>query len=71
MSEFGIFSDDGLLEGGFYSEEHAERIRERDYDEDDAHVAECCHDHPEHERATCECCDVDDEPAERDMSDEE
>ncbi len=60
MIEFGIFGDGGLLEGEFYDDEiEARRVLAARYSEDAAHVAECCPDHPEHERETCEQCDED------------
>jgi hypothetical protein len=59
--EFGIFTDEGIIEGGFYDRAKAEIVMERDYSEEDAHVAECCHDHPENEREYCEECEADDE----------
>lgn len=59
--EFGIFNDEGLLEDGFFSEEEARNALHIEtggrYDEDEhAHVAEICHDHPENERDNCEDC---------------
>lgn len=60
MTEFGIFSDEGLLEGQFWSREVAEETLRTTYPEDDAHVAECCREHPEQERETCEECNAED-----------
>ncbi len=57
-TEYGIFTDDGLIEGGFYSEKSAQKALDLDYAEDEAHVAEICHDHPEHEADTCEECNA-------------
>lgn len=63
MSEYGIFAEDGQLERGFFSMEEAEKALARRYSPaDEAHVGECCHDHPEHERSTCEQCDEDETP---------
>ncbi len=59
--EFGIFSDEGCLERDFYSREEAERVLSERYPDDGAHVGECCPDHPEEERETCELCNADDE----------
>lgn len=56
MREWGIFNDEGMLEGGFVSQVEAQLVLERDYAEDDAHVAEECRDHAEHEAETCEPC---------------
>jgi hypothetical protein len=59
--QFGIFNDEGKVEGDFYSfESAAAAVSERYTDEDEVHVAECCHDHPEHEREACEECNADD-----------
>lgn len=54
--EYGIFSDEGLLEAGFFSRKEADTALEEFYALDDAHVGEVCHDHPNHERETCEPC---------------
>lgn len=68
--EFGIFAEDGQLERGFYSLAEAEKaLAERYSPEDEAHAGECCHDHPEHEAATCELCDDEEEETE-DAADE-
>jgi hypothetical protein len=62
---FGIFNDEGLVEGDFYSQEEAQTaIKERYSEEDDLHVAECCHDHPEQERESCEECNSEDKEEE-------
>ena len=42
--EYGIFSDEGLLEDGFYSREEAESVMARDYAEDGCHVGEMSRD---------------------------
>lgn len=60
--ELGIFSDEGKLEGSFYSWSEARKALAEQYAEDDAHVAECCEEHPDEERATCERCDEGDAP---------
>jgi hypothetical protein len=60
--EYGIFNDEGCVEGGFASEAEAKAaIEDRYSDEDDLHVAEACHNHPEHEKESCEDCEADDE----------
>ncbi len=58
---YGIFNDEGLLEGDFASLKEAQDVAEEYDDEDDVHVAECCPDHPKEERATCEACDEEEE----------
>lgn len=58
--EFGIFNDEGLVEGGFVDRDTAETtVREMYSDEDDLHVGEICHDHPDYEAANCEACAAD------------
>ena len=58
----GIFNDEGLLEGDF-TEKQAKTALEAYYADDDpaAYVAECCHDHPEHEAGNCEECNAEGE----------
>lgn len=56
MTEYGIFNEEGLLEGGFYSAEEAQTKWISTYRDDDAYVAECCHDHPDQETDRCEEC---------------
>jgi len=63
------------MERGFDSLEEAEKALAKRYSaEDEAHAAECCHDHPDHEHATCELCDEeedDDETAAAPESEDE
>lgn len=54
--EFGIFNDEGMIEGDFSSRADAEIVAQRDYYEDDVTIHEICHDHPEHARESCEDC---------------
>jgi hypothetical protein len=65
--EFGIFSSEGILEGGFYSRAEADAAVVKRYAADaaegEAIVHPCCHDHPEHARDTCELCNEDEEEA--------
>lgn len=66
-TEYGIFTDEGKIEGDFYSAEEAERVLCARYGEEtDGHVGACCHDHPEQEAANCELCNAEeeDEPCE-------
>jgi hypothetical protein len=64
VTELGIFNDEGMIDGPFYSREEADRVMTERYSaEDGEHVAECCHDHPENERATCEDCNAEIEDA--------
>jgi len=56
-TEFGIFSDEGKIVGGFFNREEAEAFEHANYSaEDETHVAECCHDHAENEAESCEDC---------------
>lgn len=64
--EFGIFSDEGQLEGSFFSRTDAELALVARYspEDDNAYVAECYPDRPEEEREGCRECpteDADDE----------
>ncbi len=60
--EYGLFNDEGLVEGQFYSQEEAIKARDERYtDDDDLEVLEICPDHPEYARLGCEECDRDDE----------
>ncbi len=59
MDELGIFTDEGMIDGPFYSRDEADTAMATLYSEEDgAHVAELCHDHLEQERATCEECNA-------------
>jgi hypothetical protein len=59
-TEYGIFNNEGKIEGDFYSFESAVKAMAERYPEgDEVYVAECCPDHPEHERASCEECNAD------------
>lgn len=57
MTEFGIFNDEGLVEGEFYSEAEAQDAARRRYaDEDMLVIAPVCGDHHEHQARDCEAC---------------
>jgi hypothetical protein len=59
---FGIWADDGQLERGFFSRAEAEEALAKRYSpEDEAHVGECCHDHPSQEHDSCEICNADED----------
>ena len=65
--EFGIFNDEGLLEGGFYSKEEADARMDQGYSEEeegDVYTAPVCHDHPEFEKDNCDLCLIDAEEEE-------
>lgn len=55
-TEYGIFSDEGHLEGDLYSREAAEARLAAEYAEDDARVAVCCEQHREQEAGECSEC---------------
>lgn len=59
MVEYGLFNDEGMVEGGFRSlEEAREAIWDR-YDEDDElSVLEVCPDHEEQPMYGCEECEI-------------
>lgn len=62
---FGVFNDEGLLEGDFVSLEKALEARRARYSDDDhAYAAEICPDHEDQPRHDCETCNYDDEEEE-------
>lgn len=61
MNEYGLFSDEGLVEDGFYDVEVAKAALATYDPDDDLHVAEICPEHHEHERDYCEECNADEE----------
>jgi hypothetical protein len=66
MIEFGIFSDEGLLEGDFHSREEAEAARVARYVDDGARVGVVCpecHENelPQGEVSGCPDCGQDEE----------
>ena len=56
MKEWGIFSDEGLIEGEFYSKEDAEQAALKYDKEDEIYVSEICPYHRDNERNSCEKC---------------
>ncbi|MDE2101312.1 MAG: hypothetical protein KGL39_28960 [Patescibacteria group bacterium] len=60
MAEYGLFSDEGLVEGDFPTVEEARQVMATFYSpEDNLRVAEVCPDHREEERDGCEKCEED------------
>lgn len=58
LTEFGIFNDEGLVEGEFYSEDDAREAIAAHYSEDEwAKVEEVCPEHREQPALGCEECD--------------
>jgi hypothetical protein len=65
MTEFGVFTDEGMVADEFYARETADAWMRANLSPDDgAHVAEICPDHEGHERANCERCNQDDDISE-------
>lgn len=57
MKEYGVFNDEGLLEGGFWSETAALESLLNDYsEEDEATVHPVCPEHPDQIEDECEEC---------------
>jgi hypothetical protein len=63
--EYGIFNDEGLIEGGYSSQEDAEFDMNQEFDAEDnhpwlrVHVEKVCPDHPEQPKFGCKECSVD------------
>lgn len=63
--EFGIFNEEGCIEGGMFSRREAEaRLVAMGEEAEGCHVAECCGEHPEREREFCEKCGVEESESE-------
>jgi hypothetical protein len=61
LTEFGIFSDEGQVEAGFYSAAEAQAAIVARYEESDGlAVLACCHEHPMQPSLGCEECPSDD-----------
>jgi hypothetical protein len=61
MPEFGLFSDEGCVEAGFYSRQEADRAAESRYDPDDGlFIEELCPFHAEQPKNGCEECAAED-----------
>lgn len=72
MCEFGLFSDEGIIEGGFSSKEEAEEaIKKRYSEEDELKIFECCPEHPDFSRICCEECDAEEEQEEIDEAEDD
>ena len=70
-TEWGLFSDEGLIEGDYYSKEDAE-IAATYYDPDDnIEVLEVCSEHPDQPRIYCEECDAEEEQDELDEAEDD
>lgn len=73
MTHYGLFNDEGLVEGDFASLGEAEAaLKSRYTADDDLHVAAQCHEHPEEEADFCaSCLDEEDEIGEEEEEDDE
>lgn len=60
-TEYGIFGDEGLVEGDFYSKEEAKKRLEKEYPDSGLWVDECCIEHREQRKEHCEECQYLDE----------
>ena len=59
---FGLFNDEGLVEGDFLTVEDAARaLRTRYSSEDELRIVAQCEEHPDQERPTCELCNEDED----------
>jgi hypothetical protein len=59
MTEYGLFNDEGMVEGQFYSVQEAEAAIANRYDpEDELSIEEVCEEHPEHAKCGCEECEA-------------
>lgn len=59
MQEYGLFNDEGLVEGGFWSRDEAFDAMTSEYDPDDGlEVHEVCPDHPEQPKLCCWRCEA-------------
>jgi len=76
---YGVFSDEGILSGDFYSKESAlawahdpkNGCVDEGVIDKFVYVEEVCHDHPENPRSSCEECGEDEEEEESEDEDEE
>ena len=69
---YGLFNDEGLVEGGFATREEATKAALESYSpEDDLNVLECCPDHEDYPRICCEACDSEAEQEELDEAEED
>ncbi|MBY0525567.1 MAG: hypothetical protein K2R98_19335 [Gemmataceae bacterium] len=59
--EYGLFSDEGLIEGNFYSLEEATEALAKSDPDDELQVFEICPEHPDQTRNHCEECDAEEE----------
>lgn len=58
MIEYGIFNNEGMVEGQFYSLAEANKALHTyyDLDDDELFVSEICSEHEEQEKDNCEEC---------------
>lgn len=71
MRAYGLFNDEGLVEGGFGSVQEAEQARDDNYEpEDELSVHELCSEHPDHAKVGCELCESEEEDENQDDEEE-
>lgn len=70
MTEYGIFNDEGFIEGDFYSREAAEAAVAARYSDDDCSVHEVCPEHRDQPRDGCEECAAAEGDEDEDETDE-
>lgn len=58
MREFGLFSDEGCVEAGFFTREDATAAMQARYQTAGLEVAEVCPDHEGERRLNCESCEA-------------
>lgn len=63
MTEYGIFNDEGLVEGGFFERSEAEKRLSAYSPDDGCEVHEICLDHEGQPRHGCAECDGEEEDA--------
>ena len=71
-SEYGIFNDEGMIDGPFYSKGEAEKVMAElvAQDEPNLTVSEICPDHAEQDRYSCEECEAEELEETEDEDDE-
>ncbi len=56
MREFGVFNDEGMIDGGFLTLAEAEKRIQDEYPEDDCEALEMCEQHHGEPNISCEEC---------------
>ena len=62
MKAYGVFNDEGMIDGPFYSIDSAQREWEAYVElDEECRVRELCAEHPEQPRDACEECNAEEE----------